>query len=160
LDVQVSRRLMGAPDYPAVVRAALMKMVADKPLSIEAGQVHQGVIVRHLVLPGFLDQSRQVLEWFAGNLRDQALLSLMFQFTPMSSEGGGQGRRLQQSPQRRVGRREYEEVLSWLEELKIEDGFVQEPAPTDNWLPDFTRRNPFPEGQAVPLWHYQSGYVG
>jgi putative pyruvate formate lyase activating enzyme len=159
LDAQVSRRLMGAPDYPAVVRSVLMKMVEDKPLIIEAGRVHQGVIVRHLVLPGLLEQSRQVLEWLAGNLRDRALHSLMFQYTPMSSEGGGQGRRLQQSPQRRVSRREYEEVLSWLEELKIEDGFVQEPVHDDNWLPDFTRRNPFPEGQAVPLWYYRSGYV-
>jgi putative pyruvate formate lyase activating enzyme len=160
LDVQVSRRLMGAKDYPAVAQAALTKMVADKPLSIVAGQMHQGVIVRHLVLPGLLGQSRQVLEWFAENLRDQALLSLMFQYTPVRSEGGEQGRTPQQGSHRRVSRREYEEILTWLEELGIEDGFVQDPANSDDWLPDFTRRNPFPKGQAVPIWHYQSGYLG
>ena len=58
-----------------------------------------------------------------------------------------------------LSRREYEEVLSWLEELAIEDGFIQDPAKDDDWLPDFTRPNPFPQGQAVPIWHYQTGYV-
>lgn len=157
LDVQVSRRLMGAPDYPEVVRSVLTKMADDKPLIVEASQVRQGVIVRHLVLPGLLDQSREVLEWFAGNLGDQALLSLMFQYTPVTSEGWEQERRLQQGPQRRVSRREYDELLTWLEELGIDDGFVQDPAQNDDWLPDFTRRNPFPKGQAVPLWHYETG---
>jgi putative pyruvate formate lyase activating enzyme len=159
LDTEVSRRLMGAPDYPAVAQAALVKMVEDKPLIVEAGKIRQGVIARHLVLPGLLDQSREVLEWFAVQMQNLGLLSLMFQFTPVSLEGAGQGRKPQQGPQRRVSRREYEVVLTWLEELGIEDGFVQDPARSDDWLPDFTRLNPFPQGQAVPLWHYESGYV-
>jgi putative pyruvate formate lyase activating enzyme len=160
LDADVSRRLMGAPDYPVVAQAALLRMMEDKPLIVKGEQILQGVIVRHLVLPGLLDQSREVLEWFAGQGQGRALLSLMFQYTPLSPEGGGQGRKLQQSSQRRVCRREYEEVLSWLEELGIEDGFIQDPARSDDWLPDFTQLNPFPVGQAVPLWHYQFGYVG
>jgi putative pyruvate formate lyase activating enzyme len=165
LDVQVSRGLMGAPDYPAVARAALMKMVADKPLLVEEGRIRQGVVVRHLVLPGLLDQSRQVLEWIVASIQDRALLSLMFQYTPVSSievswtEAGQQGRKPQPGFGRRLNRWEYEEVLAWLEELGIEEGFIQEPAQSDDWLPDFTRLNPFPEGQAVPLWHYETGDV-
>jgi putative pyruvate formate lyase activating enzyme len=159
LDTAVSRRLMGAPDYPVVARAALLKMVKDKPLIVERGRIRQGVIARHLVLPDLLDQSREVLEWFTAEVKERALLSLMFQFTPVSSEDGGWGRKLQQGLQRRVSRREYEEVLSWLEALGIEDGFIQEPAGSDDWLPDFTRLNPFPRGQAVPVWHYKNGYV-
>jgi putative pyruvate formate lyase activating enzyme len=164
LDVRVSRLLMGAQDYPAVARAAVMKMVTDKPLIVEEGKIRQGVVVRHLVLPGLLDQSRQVLEWIATSFQDRALLSLMFQYTPVSStevrsEGGRQSRKPEPVLRRRVSRREYEEVLACLDELGIEDGYFQEPAQSDDWLPDFTRANPFPEGQAVPLWHYQSGYV-
>jgi putative pyruvate formate lyase activating enzyme len=155
LDPQVSRRLMGAPDYPMVARAALQKMMEDKPLVFEMGQILQGVIVRHLVLPGFLEQSREVLEWFAGQGRDRALLSLMFQYTPVRSGGEGDS----EHPQRTVSRREYEQVLSWLEELGIDEGFVQEPADNEDWLPDFARENPFPKGQAVPIWNYESGYV-
>ena len=159
LDTKVGRHLMGSPDYPAVVQAALMRMVEDKPLIVEEGRIRRGVIVRHLVLPGLLDRSREVLEWFAARMRGRALLSLMFQFTPVSSEGGAQGRKHQQSPGRRVSRREYEEALAWLDELGIEEGYLQEPAGSDDWLPDFTRLNPFPEGQAVAIWHYEAGYV-
>jgi putative pyruvate formate lyase activating enzyme len=111
------------------------------------------------VLPGFLEQSREVLEWFAEHGKGRALLSLMFQYAPLSSEGWGHRQKLRQGPQRTVSRREHERVLSWLEGLGIEDGFVQDPATGDEWLPDFRRRNPFPQGQAAPIWHYGSGYV-
>jgi len=156
LDGSVSRQLMGAADYPEVVRPALLKMVEDKPLIVEEGQIQQGVIVRHLVLPGLLDQSREVLEWFAGELRDRALLSLMFQYTPVLFDRG----KADGNPRRTVSLREHDQVLSWLEELGIDNGYVQDPAENDDWLPDFTRVNPFPKGQAVPIWHYQTGTVG
>lgn len=159
LDPQVSRRLMGAADYPEAVRAAVSKMVRDRPLDFEEQHLRRGVIVRHLVLPGLLDSSRGVLEWFARRLKGRALLSLMFQYTPVSPEARLQEIEPQQGPRRTVSRREYDRVLSWLEEMDIEDGFIQEPACNDDWLPDFTRRNPFPDGQAVPIWHYRSGYV-
>lgn len=155
LDPEVSRRLMGAADYPEVVQPVLLKMVEDKPLIFEKEQLRRGVMIRHLVLPGLLDQSREVLEWFAEHIRDRALLSLMFQFTPLRQEA----ERDAVHPQRTVNRREYQQVLSWLEELEISHGYVQAPARSDDWLPNFTRLNPFPQGQAVALWHYQSGYV-
>jgi putative pyruvate formate lyase activating enzyme len=144
---------MGAEDYPAVVRQALLKMMEDKTLIVEKEQLRQGVIVRHLVLPGFRNQSRTVLEWFAEHGKGRALLSLMFQYTPVRSKRG------KKSPQRTVSRQDFETVLSWLTELGIEDGFVQDPATNDDWLPDFSRTNPFPSGQVVPVWHYVSGYL-
>jgi putative pyruvate formate lyase activating enzyme len=181
LDSAVSRRLMGAADYPEVVQAALLRMIEDKPLIVEEGEIRQGVIVRHLVLPGLLEQSREVLHWFAGQLKDRALLSLMFQYTPpplgevraavqgsraaegtiMEERGPEAGGKRSRSLhlERTVNRREARQVLSWLEELGIEEGFVQEPARNSDWLPDFTQAYPFPEAQAVPIWHYESGYV-
>jgi putative pyruvate formate lyase activating enzyme len=184
LDGQLSRRLMGAADYPEVARKALAKMAEDKPLVVEEGQVRQGVILRHLVLPGFLPQSRQVLEWFALNMKDRALLSLMLQYTPVRP--GAQGTAVAGSrmsgastpghtvpsraglrpvpagitaPRRAVNRREYRQVLAWLEELEIEEGFVQDPAGGEDWLPDFALPNPFPPGQAEALWHFAMGYL-
>lgn len=72
-----------------------------------------------------------------------------------------EGKRSRPLPlERTVNRRESRQVLSWLGELGIEDGFVQEPARNSDWLPDFTQAFPFPEGQAVPIWHYESGYIG
>ncbi len=181
LDSSLSRHLMGAANYPEIVQPALLRMIEDKPLKVEKERVRQGVIVRHLVLPGLLEQSREVLRWFACHLKDQTLLSLMFQYTPTPlGEGGAaadqsraeernsmeergpeaagkQGRPIHL--QRTVNRREYGQVLSWLEELGIEDGFLQEPARNADWLPDFIQAYSFPEGQAVPIWHYESGYM-
>jgi putative pyruvate formate lyase activating enzyme len=159
LDSDLSRALMGAADYPVVVQPALRKMVRDKSLTVEKGQLRQGVLVRHLVLPGLLWQTRQVLEWFALHLKNRALLSLMFQYTPVGPQSGGQKRWSGQGLQRTVNRDEYEQVLSWLEDLGVEEGYVQNPATGDSWLPDFTRLNPFPPGQAQPVWHYRSGFI-
>jgi putative pyruvate formate lyase activating enzyme len=79
----------------------------------------------------------------------------MFQYTPVPSAAA----KPKGLPQRNVNRREHERVLSWLEEFQIEEGFVQDPATNDAWLPDFTRPNPFPAGQAVPVWHFERGYL-
>jgi putative pyruvate formate lyase activating enzyme len=181
LDSSLSRRLMGAANYPEVVQPALQRMIEDKPLIVEEALVRQGVIVRHLVLPGLLEQSREVLRCFARHLKDRALLSLMFQYAPTplgeggavvegihTLEGNGvKGRGPEAGGKRSrplhllrtVNRREYRQVLSWLEELGIEDGFLQEPVHNSDWLPDFTRENPFPEDQAVPVWHHESDYL-
>jgi len=150
LDPEVSRSLLGAPDYPAVAREALRFMVEARPLRFAGERLRQGVIVRHLVLPGFPESSRAVLAWFREHLYPRALLSVMVQYTPNPRQSG---------PERRVSDAEYRRVLEWLEELGIEEGFIQEPDPGSEWLPDFTRRNPFPEGQARPVWHFSDGQV-
>jgi putative pyruvate formate lyase activating enzyme len=178
LDPELSRRFMGAPDYPEVVQAALPAMVEARPLLFEAERLRQGVIVRHLVLPGYLESSRAVLAWFRERLYGRALLSVMVQYTPnrrwTGSGAGTEGKEserlvseaegwvpVQRAPEeqgrmpiRRVSQEEYRQVLGWLDELGIEEGFIQEPEADSNWLPDFTRRNPFPEAQARPVWHY------
>jgi len=153
LDPELARRLMGAPDYPEVVREALRFMAEARPLRFDGERLREGVIVRHLVLPGHPESTRAVLAWFRERLYGKALLSVMVQYTP-NARTAGQGGTREGGPSRRVSAGEYEQVLASLEELGIEEGFIQEPEPGSDWLPDFTRRNPFPEGQARPLWHY------
>ena len=87
LDPALSARLFRAPDYPQAAREAILAM-AEKPLAWEPagpreGLLRSGLIVRHLVLPGQLDSTRGVLEWFAARLKGRALLSLMVQYTPV-----------------------------------------------------------------------------
>jgi putative pyruvate formate lyase activating enzyme len=153
LDPELARSLMGAPDYPQVVREALVFMVEAHPLSWEGERLRQGVIVRHLVLPGHPRSTRDVLAWFRERLYGRALLSLMVQYTPnpRASQSGPSG------PSNRVSSGEYERVLGWLGELGIEEGFIQEPEPGSDWLPDFNLPNPFPTGQARAVWHFADG---
>jgi putative pyruvate formate lyase activating enzyme len=144
LDKNIAARFFKAPDYGERASAAILKMMEFKP---------SGVIIRHLILPGFPESTREVLRWFAENARGRAQLSLMTQFTPLAGS----------SPERSLNREEYELVLGWLDEFDIEDGFFQEFSAESGWLPDFTRENPFtaPGGEdlADPVWHWKEGFV-
>ena len=140
LDSEIAAKFFNAPDYPETAKAAILKMcdnVRDK----------SKVIVRHLVLPGCLDSTRSVLRWFADNVMENALLSLMTQYTPIPN-------RNREMPDRYLSEDEYKTVLEWLEEFKIEDGFCQELVTGNDWLPDFKKHNPFSSELSVPVWHF------
>ena len=89
-------------------------------------------------------------------LYDRALLSLMVQYTP-NPRAPARPEAGQAVPSGRVSTPEYEQVLRWLEELGIEEGFIQEPESDSDWLPDFCRPNPFPREKARVLWHFADG---
>jgi putative pyruvate formate lyase activating enzyme len=149
LDRELAGRFFRAPGYPESSSAAILKMMEYRP-----GQV----IIRHLLLPGCLGSTREVLRWFAENSRGRALLSLMTQYTPPKIPAASPDRD-PDFPARFVSEKEYETVLGWLEEFGIDDGFCQEPAADSNRLPDFSRVNPFPPELAVPVWHWLEGFV-
>jgi putative pyruvate formate lyase activating enzyme len=170
LDREIARRYFNAPDYPEIAAAAIVRMMDRGP-----------VMVRHLVLPGRLAATRDVLRWFAdhragkaGGTRERrrgkggktwnlsarpgAALSLMFQYTPVFPPGAGQ--KGEAAPDRYIGKGEYEKVLGWLDEFGIEDGFCQELVPGGaDWLPDFDKLNPFPSDLSAPVWHWKTGFI-
>lgn len=100
----------------------------------EGGMMTSGVIIRHLVLPGHVQNSLKVLDYIAEHFpKGSVLLSLMAQYVPS-------GRAKQIPPfDRTVTQEEYEAVVDWMYMLGLEDGFLQEPsAATDEYLPDFS----------------------
>ena len=140
LDSEIAGKFFNASDYPRTAVSAILKMI-----EITRGDVNKKLIVRHLILPGYLESTRSVLRWFADNVKDRAQLSLMTQYTPIPSRGD-------EAPKRYLREDEYETVLAWLEEYGIEDGFCQELVTGNEWLPDFRRVNPFPSKLSVPVW--------
>ncbi|MDR0554106.1 MAG: radical SAM protein [Treponema sp.] len=150
LDTTLSRRFFNAPDYPEYAAAALERMMTVRKLRFkerglsDSPVITGGVVIRHLVLPGHLESTEGVLRWFAEHAQGRALLSVMTQYTPVGTGG----------PRRFLNEREYETVLNWLDEFGIEEGFLQEPAADNNWLPDFKRENPFSSERSVPVWHW------
>jgi len=145
LDGGVAAKFFNAPDYPQAATAAILKMV-------DMAQAREKVIVRHLILPGYLESTREVLRWFAQNVKDRAILSLMTQYTP----AGGKGAALNDIPKRFLNQEEYDTVMGYLDEFKIDDGFCQELVTGSDWLPDFNRPNPFSSELSVPVWHFTS----
>jgi putative pyruvate formate lyase activating enzyme len=150
LDSGLAARFFHAPDYPERAKTAILTM-----LDMAAGVFDRDLpgrifIIRHLVLPGYLDSTRQVLRWFADHAAGRVRLSLMTQYTPV---GGGD------MPDRSMEQGEYRTVLRWLEEFGIDDGYYQELLPGSDWLPDFNRQNPFASDLSVPVWHWHGGFV-
>jgi putative pyruvate formate lyase activating enzyme len=135
LDSRIAAKFFNAPDYPVTATAAILKMMEMAP---------EKVIVRHLILPGYLESTYSVLRWFAENAKERAQLSLMTQYTPIPGK--------ETAPKRYLRKDEYETVLGWLEDFNIEDGFFQELVTGSDWLPDFRRPNPFSSKLSVPVW--------
>jgi putative pyruvate formate lyase activating enzyme len=140
LDSEIAAKYFNAPNYPEVAAAAVKKM-------IKITNLQNKVIIRHLILPGYIYSTRSVLRWFADNAKDSALLSLMTQYTPIPN-------RERSMPKQYLQEKEYDTVIGWLEEFGIEDGFCQELVTGSEWLPDFRRHNPFSSELSIPVWHY------
>jgi putative pyruvate formate lyase activating enzyme len=152
LDPVIGERFFHARDYGEAAAAAINRMMEVRGnLVYKEDVLCSGVGIRHLVLPEYLDSTREVLRWFADNAAGKSLLSLMMQYTPVGSASN--------IPKRYVNEGEYETVIGWLDEFGIEDGFYQELSPDSEWLPDFTRINPFSSELSTPAWHWNGGFV-
>ena len=90
----------------------------------------RGVLIRHLILPGFVDNSLKVLDWIGDTFAPgEVLVSLMRQYTPMGD--------LPAPLNRRVTDEEYDAVLSWMF-LNGLEGFTQEAESAEQaFIPDF-----------------------
>jgi putative pyruvate formate lyase activating enzyme len=151
LDPRLSALWLNAADYPVRATRAVRAMADAVPLVHRGDVPVQGVIVRHMVLPGNLEDTRNVLAWFKENLDGRAMLSLMFQYTPIP------GLKLSAPLDRMVQSGEHEKAIGMLEELGIDAGYCQDLEMGEEWLPDFTRRNPFSSGNSRVIWHYMEG---
>ena len=130
-DDALAKALSGCGDYFPVAAKAIRAM-ADTvgPIQWEGDKVVRGVIVRHLILPGHVENSLKVLDWLGDTFRPgEILVSLMRQYTPMPG--------LQAPLDRPVSQEEYDAVLSWMY-LNDLEGFTQEDTAADKgFIPDF-----------------------
>lgn len=138
-DPQLARRYSHAPDYPEVALDAIAEMAAlGTPAFDEVdGQdrMTRGVIVRHLVLPGALEQSKRALELLYGRFGDSILYSIMNQYTPVMASSA-----LERFPElgNRVPDDEYDELLDFADSLGMQDYFWQEgPAAEESFIPSW-----------------------
>jgi putative pyruvate formate lyase activating enzyme len=96
-----------------------------------------GLIIRHLVLPGHVNNSIKVLNTIAENLSNQVYISLMAQYYPTANVKG------HQLLGRAITAQEYELVVNEMERLGFENGWIQELGSNKNYRPDFNKLNPF-----------------
>lgn len=130
-DNPLAARLSWAGDYFPVATAAIREMFRQVgPVRWDGEKVTKGVIIRHLILPGHVENSLKVLDWIGENFRPgEVLVSLMRQYTPMPG--------LCAPLDRTVTDEEYDAVLSWML-LNDLEGFTQDKNAADTgFIPEF-----------------------
>lgn len=127
----LASRLSGAPDYFLRATEAIREMVRQTgPVQWQGEKVVRGVIVRHLILPGYVENSLKCLDWLGQTFAPgEILVSLMRQYTPLG--------KLPAPLDRRITEEEYQAVLSWMFLNELE-GFTQEAESADeSFIPEF-----------------------
>jgi len=123
----------GAKDYPEIALQAIGEMWAQSgPVQVdEHGIATQGVIIRHLVLPGGISGSLEVLRRVASQIGTDVTLSIMAQYSPMG--------KADQYPEllKAIKPEDYAHVLESAVELGFENVFAQELGPSPDWTPEF-----------------------
>jgi putative pyruvate formate lyase activating enzyme len=143
-----ARKFSRAVNYVRHARAAIQEMhrqVGELALD-DAGLARRGLIVRHLVLPNGLADSEASLTWLVDEVSPAVTVSIMSQYYP--------AHRALRIPalSRTLTPAEYSEVVGLVEQLGLENGWIQEMGSSDSYLPDFERTDQpfFPSTADLP----------
>lgn len=134
MDSTLSAMYSRAKDYPSVAKQALSEMVRQQPdvvIDDATGLIQKGVIVRQLLLPGHVNDAKNVLKYLYDTYHDHVYISMMSQFTPIA---------LEDYPEinRTVTKREYERLVNYALETGITNAFIQEgDVAKDSFIPAF-----------------------
>jgi len=137
---EVALNYSDASDYPAVALKALKEMYYQKGSTLmidDKGMAENGMLIRHLVLPGHVEESKKVLQSIADELSPGIHLSLMSQYHPTYL--------VRNYPElnRPLYKSEYEAVVEEMEKLGFRNGWVQDMDSYQNYRPDFKKEHPF-----------------
>jgi putative pyruvate formate lyase activating enzyme len=137
---ELGRKYSRVRHYVASSRAAIREMYRQVgKLELDAdGLARRGLIVRHLILPNGLAGSEDSLGWLAREISPEVAVSIMSQYYP--------AHKAHRYPElsRKITPGEYARVVGLVERLGIVNGWVQELSSAENYLPDFSREDPFP----------------
>lgn len=156
LDADLAKRYSHAEDYPETAKAAIAEMVrqvGDVTYEVESQKkesllfhateypdgalMKRGVIVRHLLLPGQVEEAKRVLRYLYETYGDRIAISILNQYTPLPHVAS------YPELNRKVTEEEYEEVVDYAIELGIGHGFLQEgQAASESFIPEFSGEIP------------------
>lgn len=123
-----------APNYFKIATKAILEMIKQvgRPEFDENGMIKKGVIIRHLVLPGHIQNSKHILKWLKENVEGNAYVSVMAQYFPTYKA------KEDEYLNRKLTRKEYSEIEQYLYLLDIQNGYMQELGKhEEEYVPDF-----------------------
>ena len=109
-------------NYFKYATASIQEMIKQvgNPVFDENGIIQKGVIIRHLVLPGHIQNSKNILKWIKNNLGPEVYVSVMAQYFPTYQS------KSDQYLNRKLSNKEYKEIENFLYTLDLENGYIQE----------------------------------
>lgn len=119
---KLAKDLSGVQNYFEVATNAIKEMYQQvgKPKFDENGIIQKGLIIRHLVLPNHLQNTKQVLKWIRKNMDEHVYISVMAQYFPEYKACE------RKEINRKLTKEEYEEVMNFVQKLGIQNGYFQE----------------------------------
>ena len=132
-DQMLANNFASAPNYFDVATKAIAEMRRQQPVDrFDNGYMTNGVIVRHLVLPGCVEDSKRILDWLA-NFDSTIHVSIMSQYFPARTDA------LYPQLNRKLFKHEYQSVCDYFANVGLTSGFTQDvSSATVDYLPDFT----------------------
>lgn len=112
-----------------------MERQVGAPKFNENGMIQKGLIVRHLIMPNHIENSKKVLKWIKENLSEKIYISIMTQYFPTYKASN------YLEINRKITKEEYETIEDYINTLNIQNGYMQ----------DFTQED---ESKYVPKWQY------
>lgn len=134
MDDKPAKKYSNAPDYFVFASEAIKEMVRQvgKPRFDSNGIMIKGVIVRHLTLPGYLKDSKNIIKYLYKTYGNSIFISIMNQYTPLSHA--------EKYPElnRKITEEEYNELIDFAVEIGVENGYIQEgETALESFIPEF-----------------------
>lgn len=133
----IALKYSNVKDYFKIATNAILEMYnqVGSPQFDKNGRMIKGLIIRHLVLPNNIENSKQILKWLKDNISKDVYISIMTQYFPTYHA--------MNYPEinRKITKEEYQEIEDYVYEINIENGYMQ----------DYSEEN---EEQYVPTWNY------
>lgn len=121
-DNKLAKEFSNINNYFEIATSAIKEMYnqVGAPIFDEQGNMKKGIIIRHLALPNHIENTKEVLKWISSNLPKEVYVSVMAQYFPTY--------KAKENPKlnRKLTKEEWQEVLDYIEEVGIENGYIQE----------------------------------
>lgn len=121
-ETELGSKYSKVDNYFEIATSAIKEMInqVGTPKLNEDGIMEKGVMIRHLVLPNHIENSKKVLNWLKENLPNEIYISIMAQYFPTYKA------KEFENLNRKLTKEEWEQIENYIEELEIENGFIQE----------------------------------
>lgn len=130
----IAKKYSHVDKYFEIATKAIKEMIdqVGYPIFDEEGIIKKGVIIRHLVLPNHMQNTKNILKWIKENLSDKVYVSIMAQYFPTYKA------KEISLLNRKINKREYKEIENFLYTLDLKNGYIQELGEhEEEYVPDF-----------------------